>query len=263
MHDNRPVGFFDSGVGGISILLEAQKLLPNESIIFLADQKNVPYGGKTKEQLIEFVARAMEFFVQKNCKAVVFACNTATVYTIDEMRSRFDIPIIGTVPVVKTLANITKTGKTAVFSTPATAKSEYLKDLIEKFAGYIEVKTIGGSNLEELVEKGNLNNPEIKKVLESHLKPLVSDGVDSIALGCTHYPFLRDKVEKIVGPNVMVVDSGGAVARRLREVLTNNNALSGEKKFEKYYTTGDKDKFKAVSQTLMKRQLANIEHIDF
>lgn len=260
--DNRPIGFFDSGVGGLSILLEAQKLLPNESIIFLADQKNVPYGGKTKEQLIEFMRKAMEFFISQNCKAVVFACNTATVYTIDEMRKEFELPIIGTVPVVKTLANITKTGKTAVFSTPATAESEYLKELIAKFASNVEVKTIGGSNLEELVEKGNLDNPEIEKVLESHLKPLVSDGVDSIALGCTHYPFLRDKVEKIVGPKVMVVDSGGAVARRLREVLTNNNALSDEKEFEKYYTTGDKDKFKVVSEELMRRNLSSVEHIE-
>lgn len=253
--NNRPIGFFDSGVGGLSILIEAQKLLPNESTVFLADQKNVPYGGKTKKELLEFVEKAMEFFLENNVKAVVFACNTATVYTIDEMREKFEIPIIGTVPVIKTLANITKTGKTAVFSTPATAKSEYLKDLIRKFAKEIEVKTIGGSNLEELVEKGNLENPEIEKILEGHLRPLVEENVDAIALGCTHYPFLRDKIEKIVGRNVMVVDSGGAVARRLKEVLTNNNALSGEKEFEKYYTTGDKSKFERVSKELMGKKI--------
>ena len=260
--DNRPIGFFDSGVGGLSILIEAQKLLPKENIIFLADQKNVPYGGKTKKELLGFLEKAMEFFLANNAKAVVFACNTATVYTIEEMREKFDIPIIGTVPVIKTLANITKTGKTAVFSTPATAESKYLEGLIEKFASNIELKTIGGSNLEELVEKGNLENPEIGKVLESHLKPLVKDRIDSIALGCTHYPFLRDKIEKIVGRNVMVVDSGGAVARRLREVLTNNNALSGAKEFEKYYTTGDKDKFERVATELMKRRIRDVNHVE-
>lgn len=260
--DNRPIGFFDSGVGGLSILLEAQKLLPNESIVFLADQKNVPYGGKTKDQLVEFVGKAMEFFLSRNCKAVTFACNTATVYTINEMRERFNVPIIGTVPVVKTLANITKTGKTAVFSTPATAKSEYLKELIKKFAENIEVKTIGGSNLEELVEKGNTDNPEIERILESHLKPLVADNVDSIALGCTHYPFLREKIEKIVGEKVKVVDSGGAVARRLKEVLASNNSLSGKKEFEKYYTTGDREKFMKVAEELMNRKLQFAKHID-
>lgn len=255
MHDNRPIGFFDSGVGGLSILIEAQKLLPYESTVFLADQKHIPYGGKSKEQLIEYVEKAMEFFLENNVKTVIFACNTATVYTIEEMRKKFDIPIIGTVPVIKTLANITKTGKTAVFSTPATAKSEYLKDLIKKFAKEIDVKTIGSSNLEELVEKGNLENPEIERILEGHLKPLVSEGVDSIALGCTHYPFLRNKIKKIVGKKVMVVDSGGAVARRLKEVLANNNALSGEKEFEKYYTTGDKSKFEIVAQELIGRKI--------
>jgi glutamate racemase len=255
MYDNRPIGFFDSGVGGLSILLEAKKLLPNENIIFLADQKNVPYGGKTKEQLIGFLEKAMNFFISQDVKAVVFACNTATVYTIEEMRKKFDIPIIGTVPVVKTLANITKTGKTAVFSTPATAESKYLKELIEKFCDGVEVARIGGSNLEELVERGNLNNPEIQEVLEKHLKPLLEESVDSIALGCTHYPFLREKIQKIVGPNVMVVDSGGAVARRLKQVLTNNDALSSEKGFEKYYTTGDKDKFERVASELTRRRI--------
>jgi glutamate racemase len=255
MYDNRPIGFFDSGVGGLSILLEAKKLLPNENIIFLADQKNVSYGGKTKEQLIGFLEKAMNFFISQDVKAVVFACNTATVYTIEEMRKKFDIPIIGTVPVVKTLANITKTGKTAVFSTPATAESKYLKELIEKFCDGVEVARIGGSNLEELVERGNLNNPEIQEVLEKHLKPLLEESVDSIALGCTHYPFLREKIQKIVGPNVMVVDSGGAVARRLKQVLTNNDALSSEKGFEKYYTTGDKDKFERVASELTRRRI--------
>lgn len=258
--NNKPIGFFDSGVGGLSILREVQKLLPNESIIFLADQKNIPYGGKTKEQLVDFLTKGMEFFIAQNCKTVVFACNTATVYTIDEMREKFDIPIIGTVPVVKTLSNITKTGKTAVFSTPATAKSEYLKDLIHKFAGDIKVKTIGGSNLEELVEKGNLDNPEIEMVLEKHLKPLIVENVDAIALGCTHYPFLRDKIEKIVGPSVMVLDSGGAVARRLKEVLEHNSALSAEKEFEKYYTTGNKEKFEMVASELMRKEI-RAEHI--
>jgi len=259
--DNRPIGFFDSGVGGLSVLIEAQKILPNESIIFLADQKYVPYGGKTKEELVDRVGKAMDFFVKMDVKAVVFACNTATVYTINEMRERFSLPIIGTVPVVKVLARITKSGKTAVFSTPATAKSPYLSELINKFAPGIEVKKIGGSNLEELVEKGNLENSEIERVLNEILPPLVEGGVDAIALSCTHYPFLKDKIQKIVGEKVSVVDSGGAVSRRLLEVLTNNKALASEKKLEKYYTTGDKERFEVVASELMERKI-EAEQVD-
>lgn len=249
--NNRPIGFFDSGVGGLSILREARKLLPNETFIFLADQKNVPYGGKTKEQLIEFLTQAMNFFISKNVKAVVFACNTATVYTIDDMRKKFDFPIIGTVPVIKTIAHVTKTKKTAVFSTPATAKSEYLERLIEKFAEGIEVKRVGGSNLEELVEEGKIDDRQTIEVLKKHLAPLVKEGVDAIALGCTHYPFLREEIEKIVGDKVSIVDSGGAVARRLKQVLVNEGLLADAKGEDLYFTTGAVDRFEKVASKLL------------
>lgn len=250
-NNRRPIGFFDSGVGGLSILLEARKLLPDETFIFLADQKNVPYGGKTKEQLVDFLTHAMKFFMSQNVKAVVFACNTATVYTIDEMREKFDIPIIGTVPVIKTIAQITKTKKTAVFSTPATAKSEYLKNLIKKFADGVEVARIGGSNLEELVEEGKIDDYETIHVLKKHLVPLVENGVDAIALGCTHYPFLKNAIRKIVGDRVEVVDSGGAVARRLRQVLENEKMLADKKSVDMYFTTGNRNKFEKIASKLL------------
>ncbi len=253
--NNQPIGVFDSGVGGLSILLEIQKELPFEKSIFVADQAFVPYGGKNKEELIDRVGRIMQFFKEKNVKAVVAACNTATVYTIDEMRKRFEFPIIGTVPVVKTIAGITKTGKTAVFSTPATAKSEYLAELIHKFASNVSVECVGGSNLEEAVEKGEIDTPETIETLEKHLIPLVEHGVDAIALGCTHYPFLRDRVQQIVGPSVQVVDSGGAVARRLKYILEHENLLSQQKGRDVYYTTGSKEKFDRVSSKLIKRTI--------
>ncbi len=249
--NNQPIGIFDSGVGGLSVLLEIQKLLPDETFIFFADQKNVPYGGKTKDRLIDFVTDAMGFFESKKVKAVVFACNTATVYTIDEMRKKFDIPIIGTVPVIKTISQITKSKKTAVFSTPATAKSSYLKDLIEKFANGVSVKRVGGSNLEEIVEEGKIADPKTDKVLKKHLIPLVKSGVDAIALGCTHYPFLKEKIQQIVGDKVTLVDSGGAVARRLKQVLENEKLLSDKKGVDLFFTTGSAKKFEKVASSLM------------
>ena len=239
----------------MSILEEIRVLLPQETSIFVADQAFVPYGGKSKEQLVDRVGRIMDFFKEKKVKAVVAACNTATVYTIDEMRQRYSFPIIGTVPVVKTIASITKTGKTAVFSTPATAKSEYLKELIRKFAPDVEVECIGGSNLEELVEEGEIDSQQTIQILKSHLIPLVEHGVDAIALGCTHYPFLRSKVEEIVGPGVKVVDSGGAVARRTKFILEHNEILATEKKDDLYYTTGDSKKFERVASKLLAREI--------
>lgn len=248
--NNQPIGIFDSGVGGLSVLLEIKKLLPRESFIFLADQAHIPYGGKSKEQLLDRVGKIMEFFKEKNVKTVVIACNTATVYTIDEMRKKYELPILGTVPVVKTLAKISKTRKAAVFSTPATAKSPYLTALIEKFSPDMEIIKVGGSNLEVLVERGGMNSPEISVVLKQILPSLVAQGVDAIALGCTHYPFLRSQIQAIVGDGVQIVDSGGAVARRLHEVLENNGALAGSKIEDEYFTTGDKEKFQRVAAEL-------------
>jgi len=259
--DNRPIGIFDSGVGGLSILLEVQKLLPLENFIFVADQANVPYGGKTQVQLQSYADEIMAFFVQKNVKAVIAACNTATVYAIDFLREKYKIPIIGTVPVVKTIANLTKTKQTAVFSTPATAQSPYLSDLINKFAPNVTVYKIGGTGLEELIETGNLENKQIDKILRESLEPLLEKRVDVIALGCTHYPFLRDKIEKIVGKNVQVVDSGGAVARRTKWILENNKILGNKRTEDFYYTTGDKNKFAKAITSLLKKSPRNISSI--
>lgn len=259
--DNRPIGIFDAGVGGLSILLEIKKLLPNEKLIFVADQFYLPYGGKTKEELIDRVSKIIEYFKTQNVKAVVFACNTATVFTIAEMREKFHIPIVGTVPVIKTLSKISKTRNAAVLSTPGTAKSSYLDDLIKTFAPDMEITNISGSNLAELVEEGDLESPQIKNILETKLLPLAEKNVDAIALGCTHYPFLRSMIEQIVGPSVAIVDSGGAVARRLQQILTNNSTLSSQKIEDEYFTTGDENKFQSVAEKLMSIKLPQVKHI--
>lgn len=261
--NNAPIGLLDSGVGGLSILLEIEKILPNESFVFIADQTNVPYGGKTKEQLEVLVSNLVKFLVSKNVKIVVVACNTATVYTIDHLRSQFGLPIVGTVPVIKTLANITKTKKVGVMSTPATAKSPYLSDLIKKFAPGIEVYKVGATHLEDLVEEGGLDRPEVNENLRKHLGMLLEKGVDAIALGCTHYPLLRSKIEKIVGPSISIVDSGGAVARRTKQILENEGLLSSKKEGEDlYFTTGDPERFKKVAEELLRKNNLNLFKAD-
>jgi glutamate racemase len=259
--DNRPIGIFDSGVGGLSVLQEVKKLLPLENFIFVADQANVPYGGKTAKRIQSYTDRIMTFLVQKDVKAVIVACNTATVYAIDYLREKHKMPIIGTVPVVKTIANITKTKQTAVFSTPATAKSPYLQQLINKFAPNIMVYKIGGTGLEELIETGDLENKEIDKILHQSLEPLLKKQVDAIALGCTHYPFLTDKIQKIVSKRVEIVDSGGAVARRTKQILLSNKILGNKKTEDFYYTTGDKQKFEKAVKSLLQKSPRNISSI--
>jgi len=260
--NNKPIGIFDSGVGGLSILSEVKKLLPNETFIFLADQAYVPYGQKTKEQLFDRVTKIIKFFEEKEVKAVIIACNTATVYTIDDIRKIFTLPIVGTVPNIKTISKLSKTKKAVVLCTPATAKSQYLKKLTEEFASSIEIFCIGGSNLEELVEEGKLDAPEIEVVLKRELLPLVKKGIDVVSLGCTHYPFLRKYIENIVGSNVAVIDSGESIAKRAKEVLSKDNILA-ENNFEnEYFTTGNEDKFHRVAEQLLNTKISKAIHID-
>jgi len=260
--DNRAIGIFDSGVGGLSVYLEARKLLPKESFIFCADQAFVPYGEKTKDELIDRVSKIIAFLEGKNVKAVIAACNTASVYVIDDIRKKFSLPIIATVPAVKTLSAISKTRKAAVFSTPATAKSPYLTELIATFAPDMEIFKVGGSKLEELVEKGELDSPSVDAILKDTLVPLVAKGIDAIALACTHYPFLRQQIQKIVGEQVKIVDSGNAVARRLQTVLDQENLLADEKKADQYYTTGEPILFKKVAEKLTGLTMSTVSQIN-
>lgn len=249
--NNNPIGVFDSGVGGLSVLEKLNELLPQESFIYLADQKYMPYGAKSKDELLVRVISIFTFFQQKNVKAVVMACNTATIFTIEEMRGKFQFPILGVVPVIKTVANASKTGVVAVFSTPTTSKSRYLNELIEKYADNKTVIRVGETHLEDLIEEGDVDSEEVLRILNNELSPLLSKNVDAIALGCTHYPFVKSQIQKIVGKDVLVADSGGAVARRLSQVLKNENLLSSKKTNDEFFTTGDSKRFERVAEKLL------------
>ncbi|MDE1946182.1 MAG: glutamate racemase [Patescibacteria group bacterium] len=260
--DTRPIGIFDSGVGGLSVLRDVQKILPQETFLFLADQTGIPYGGKTQKELLDRVSNIFRFFEKKNVKTVIIACNTATVYTLDKMRKRFRVPIIGTVPVVKTAAAMTKSGKVAVLSTPATAKSDYLKRLIGEFANGVDIACIGGTGLEELVDAGITDTPEVEAILKKNLSPLIKNGVDVIALGCTHYPFLQKEIRKVVGPNIAIIDSGEAVARRTKSILEECRILANKKGIDEYYTTADSETFQRVAEKLLGVHLPRAVHVE-
>lgn len=259
--NNQPIGIFDSGVGGLSILSSVKKLLPNESFVYLADQKNNPYGGRTEAEIRELAAKDVSFLIGKKAKLVIIACNTISVNAIDYLRLRFDIPIIAIVPVVKTIAQKSKTGKAAVFTTPATAKSKYLKDLINKFSNGTKIYTVGDSKLEHLVEQGIVGGSKVRIAIEKSLIPLIGKNVDCIALGCTHYPFLTAEIEKIVGEKIAIYDSGGAIARRAEYVLGHENLKAIKKGKDYFYTTGDYKKFKKITEDLLKIKLDQVEKV--
>lgn len=231
---NKSIGILDSGVGGLTVWSEIVKKLPNESTIYIADSKNVPYGTKTPEEIHRLSRKLVQFLLGKDIKLIVVACNTITVTCLDKLRVEFpQVPIVGTIPVVKTAAERTKKRKIGILSTVRTTKSAYQKKLIDKFARNLEVISIGTDKLVPLIEKGE----NVDSILTEILKPF--NKVDVLALGCTHFPLIRDKIKKILGPKVLILDSGPAIARQVRRVLEQNKAMSNSKDRRHYfYTTG-------------------------
>lgn len=249
MADSRPIGLFDSGVGGLSVLLEIAKSMPNENFVFLADQLHNPYGAKAKSELEDLSERITYFLLKRKIKALVIACNTATCYAMDYLRFNFDIPIVGVVPAVRPSAKLTKTGKIAIMSTPATAKSAYLASLVLEFAENRQCLKLGCGGLEESVE--TLDKKAWDDLLDTYTGKIQKFGADVIVLGCTHFPFLKKDIKKRMGPKVKVIDSGAAIARRVKYLLTKKGALSPKKDKDLFFTTGDAKEFSRVASVLL------------
>ena len=254
--NSRPIGVFDSGVGGLSILIELEKLLPKENFVFFADQINVPYGEKTKSELNKFMTGVMNYLINKHdIKMFVIACNTATCYTIKELRKKYKLPIVGTEPAIKPASLATKTGTIAVISTPATSKSKTVARLIREYGNGIAILNIGCKNLENTVEKGSLDNPEVNKLLKKYLKEVKNSKTDQLVLGCTHYPFLRPAIVKILGRRIKLVDSGKAIAKRTQHLLRENKISNQGRGKTLYFTTGESKKFEGVASKLLKQRI--------
>jgi glutamate racemase len=262
--DNRPIGMFDSGVGGLSIWRATRRLLPQESMIFFADSGHVPYGEKSPQEIHDLTARITRFLLDQDCKVIVAACNTATVHAIAHLRQTFpDVPFVGVVPVVKTLARRTRTGTIAVLSTPSTSRSPYLAGLIREFAPDKKVINIGCDGLENAVEAGEVRTRSTTALLERHLAPVAGSRADVVGLGCTHYPFLRARIKRMLGPRVRLFDPSRPVARRTRDVLRERDALGQNPEPEyRFYTTGDTRLFARVATTLLRRPVLEAGYVD-
>lgn len=250
--NNAPIGVLDSGVGGLSIWKEIVSQLPNESTIYVADSVNCPYGNKSSETIYRLAKRLVKFLILKKVKLIVLACNTITVSCLDKLREDFpNIPIVGTVPVVKTAAEKTQKKRIGILSTSATAKSRYQKDLIKKFALGCKVFNIGTDKLVPSIEQGEIGASMIR-IIEAELQPFIKAEIDVLALGCSHFPFLKEKMQKILGNNVLILDSGAAIARQVKRILIANQAISSSKITKhRFYTTGDVRKFDIIARRLV------------
>jgi len=258
---NQPIGFFDSGVGGASIWKEVHQLLPFEHTIYLADSKNAPYGEKSKETILSYSIKNTEFLLNKGCKLIVVACNTATTNAIKELRSMFDVPFIGIEPAIKPAALNSKTNAIGILATKGTLSSELFTRTSKKFASHITVVEQVGEGLVELIESGKLNSTETKKLLQKYIGTMLALKTDYIVLGCTHYPYLIPQIKEIAGPEVTIIDSGNAVALQTKNILSQYSMLNSDKTKSRhhFFTNGTIDVLSTILEPLTPEMLIKYE----
>ncbi len=243
-----PVGVFDSGVGGLSVLGEIERLLPDESLLYVADTGHMPYGEKSPEFIRERCVQVAQFFREQDAKALVLACNTATVAAVADLRQRYpDWPIVGMEPAVKPAAAATRSGIVGVLATTGTLRSAKFVALLDRFANEVQVITQPCPGLVELIETGDLHSPELRLLLQGYVQPLLAAGCDTLILGCTHYPFLKPLLATLVPADVVLVDTGAAVARQLQRLLGGGALLAkGPARPAQFWTSGSVDIFRNV-----------------
>ncbi|GKX68645.1 glutamate racemase [Inconstantimicrobium mannanitabidum] len=241
---NMPIGFFDSGVGGLSVMRKAIELLPKENLIYYGDSLNAPYGVKSVEEAKRLTFNAVEFLLDKKAKAIVIACNTATSVAIKDLRSKYkDIPIIGIEPAVKPAVEHHKRGKVVIMATQLTLSEDKFNNLLNTCNQEVDIVPMPCSGLVEFVEKGILEGNELKEFLENKFRPYKDDIIETIVLGCTHYPFIKETLRKIVGPSVNIIDGSEGTVRQLIRKLDEKSLLKEEdgRKIEIYNSLNTKE----------------------
>ncbi len=237
MSEHRLVGVFDSGVGGLSVVLEMRRRMPWLDIIYVSDACHLPYGEKEEHFIRERAFVIADFLVAEGAHALVIACNTATAAAADALRAHFALPIVGIEPAVKPAAQATRSGIVGILATASTLQSSRYEELLRRFGQFTRVLGQPARGLVECVEAGDFDGPRTRTLLAHYLRPLLEAGADTIVLGCTHYPFLLPAIRDLVGPEVRIIDPGEAVARRVGEVLGEWD--DGDMGSLRCYTSGD------------------------
>ncbi|MFI8378510.1 glutamate racemase [Leeuwenhoekiella sp. NPDC079379] len=226
MINKEAIGIFDSGVGGTSIWKEIIRMLPNEDTIYLADIANAPYGEKSPEQIIDLSIKNTQKLISLNCKMIVVACNTATTNAIDLLRENYSIPFIGIEPAIKPAALSSKSKSIGILATKGTLSSSLFHRTSELYASELNVIEVIGKGLVELIEADKIESLEMYTLLKGYLEPMISQNIDYLVLGCSHYPYLIPVLRKILPQDVTIIDSGQAVALQTKNILIKNNFLN-------------------------------------
>lgn len=251
--DNAPIGVFDSGVGGLTVAREIMRQLPNESIVYFGDMARVPYGSKSKDTVISFSKQIVRFLQEKEVKAIVIACNTASAFALSEIVSEVDIPVIGVIePGAKAANAITNNGKIGIIATEGTVRSGMYSKVIKKINPEVEVFQKACPLFVPLVEEGLLYDSITIEVADRYLHDLLSYGIDTLVLGCTHYPLIRRTIQKVAGEGVTLVSPAYETAKELETIINDKRLGSGsESATHEFYVSDSADRFKKLASSIL------------
>ena len=261
----KPIGVFDSGIGGLTVVKRLASTLPNESIIYFGDTARVPYGSKSNSTVIEYSIQNTKFLLQKNIKALVVACNTASSIAIPDLKKMFDIPIIGMIePGSKMALQESKSKKIGVIGTRATIGNLAYSKEIKRLNNSAQVVEKPCPLFVPLAEEGWIKHRATYEIAEEYLKELRKDGIDTLVLGCTHYPILSEIIQKVVGKNVTLIDSGVASSEVIKSELEKLDLLSDSNKpgVQEYYVSDIPTKFKEVAELFLGREINHVHKVD-
>lgn len=262
--NNKPIGISDSGVGGLSVVSRVMELLPRERIVYFADTAHVPYGDKSPEQIRGYVYRILEFFLKRRVKAVVFACNSSSALVLPEVCDRFPVPILGVIePAVRVTLAQSRNGRLGLIANEATVKSGAYQKAVEICGNGVRLFSSPCPKLVPLVERGEVAGREARDALSEYLEPLKESRIDTLILGCTHYPFLKGLIAEILGEDVSIIDPAEQVARDLRMLLSDRGLL-GENppgRLARFFVSGDPVSFREIASRLLGRSIEHIKKV--
>lgn len=268
MKNQKPIGVFDSGVGGLTVAREIMRQIPDESIVYFGDTARVPYGSKSRETIIRFVRQIVRFLETKDVKAIVIACNTASSYALETIEQEISLPVIGVVkPGARTAIKTTKSGRIGVIGTDATIRSGMYPRYIHSLAPDIEVFGKACPLFCPLVEEGMLHDFVTEEIANRYLKELKDRDIDTLILGCTHYPLIRSLIGKCMGPEVNLVNPAYETAVSLREMLREKNLLAeplpeGKKPHHEFYVSDGAEKFENFANSILPYDIRKTQVVD-
>lgn len=268
LQKNAPIGVFDSGVGGLTVVREIMRQMPNEKIIYFGDTARVPYGSKSKETVTRFSKQIVRFLHTYQVKTVVVACNTASAYALDELEQETEVPVIGVLkPGAKTAAEVTKNGRIGVIATEATIGSKMYNKYIQELNKQVTIYGKACPLFVPLVEEGLWQDPVTDEIAKRYLTELIDIDIDTLILGCTHYPLIRSTLGRIMGENVNLVNPAYETAKELQELLCEKGLLNevppqlGENQYQ-FYVSDGAEKFKRFANSIIKYGILSAKTIN-